>query len=213
MSNDTVISSSDTQDTDDRSGVRGAVLVLNRYFMPVHIASAKRAIDLMYKESAESIDAEGTSYRGYLFDDWVAACMGGRINGSNGDWVRTVNFRFRVPRVIRLLGYSSMPKWEVKFNRRNILLRDRLTCQYCGKKVSADNATLDHVIPRASSGKTTWDNVVLACAKCNLNKGGRRPAAAGLRLVKRPVKPRFTPLIYHKYRDEDYSIWKKFIPR
>ena len=194
-------------------GLRGSVLVLNRYYMPVHIANAKRAVDLLYKESAESIDAEGASYQGYLFEDWVSACMAGRVESINGDWVRTVSMRFRVPRVIRLLRYSSMPKWEVKFNRRNIILRDRLKCQYCGKKISIEEATLDHVIPRTDGGKTTWDNVVLACSRCNTKKGGRRPAAAGMRLIKRPSKPKFSPLIYHKYRDEEYRVWKKFIPK
>ena len=42
-----------------------------------------------------------------------------------------------------------------------MFLRDRFTCQYCG---SRDDLTFDHVMPRSRGGRTTWENVVTACA-------------------------------------------------
>ncbi len=40
-------------------------------------------------------------------------------------------------------------------------------CAYCDRK---DPSTLDHVIPRAKGGPTTRNNLVAACADCNLQK-------------------------------------------
>jgi len=54
-----------------------------------------------------------------------------------------------------------------------VFLRDRFQCQYCG---STHDLTFDHVIPRSKGGLTTWENVVAACAPCNLRKANRMPS-------------------------------------
>jgi 5-methylcytosine-specific restriction endonuclease McrA len=99
----------------------------------------------------------------------------------------------------------------VKFNRRNIFARDESRCQYCGKKFPMPELSLDHVIPRSRGGRTTWDNVVCSCTRCNARKGGRLPEEAGLRLTRKPVKPRRSPVIHLKLRQGKYQSWKQFL--
>ena len=53
--------------------------------------------------------------------------------------------------------------------RERILRRDGYICQYCGQEAD----TVDHVIPRRLGGNDSNDNLLSACYKCNLSKGGR----------------------------------------
>jgi hypothetical protein len=71
--------------------------------------------------------------------------------------------------------------------------------------------TLDHVKPKSLGGQTTWENVTTACVNCNTTKGGRRPEDAGMRLAKKPVKPKRSPLLKVKIRSEKYRSWRKFV--
>ena len=98
-----------------------------------------------------------------------------------------------MPRVIRLLTYDRLPRQKVKFNRRNIFARDGNRCQYCGKRFATSELSLDHVVPRSRGGRATWENIVCACLKCNVRKGGRTPREAGMRLIREPVEPRTSP--------------------
>ncbi len=76
------------------------------------------------------------------------------------------------------------PARHPAFTRFNVFLRDRFECQYCG---DPKDLTFDHVIPRSRGGRTTWENVVTACSPCNLQKGGRLPAQAGMHPRHRPA--------------------------
>ncbi|WP_296762076.1 HNH endonuclease [Sediminimonas sp.] len=93
--------------------------------------------------------------------------------------------RIRIPSVVVLRDYVK-PRKRVAFTRFNLFLRDEFRCQYCG---SRDNLTFDHVVPRAAGGTTTWENVVAACAPCNLRKGARSLRRSGLHLRKTPRAP------------------------
>ena len=96
---------------------------------------------------------------------------------------RTVNRAFKVPVVIRLLGKVSL-RFPVKLSRRTVFIRDKYTCQYCGKAGTATNLTLDHCTPRSRGGRFRLDNLVTACIDCNSRKGDKTPAEAGMGLVK-----------------------------
>jgi hypothetical protein len=61
----------------------------------------------------------------------------------------------------------------------HVVHRDRDQCRYCGSKTQL---TFDHVIPRSRGGRTTYDNLVLACRDCNQRKGARTPEQAGMPL-------------------------------
>jgi 5-methylcytosine-specific restriction endonuclease McrA len=90
------------------------------------------------------------------------------------------------PSVIRLLEYHRIPYQSRVLSRKNILIRDRHTCQYCGTTLTTSELTLDHVIPRSQGGKSTWENLVACCYPCNNSKGDRTPEQAQLKLLRQP---------------------------
>ncbi len=81
--------------------------------------------------------------------------------------------RIAMPSVIRLLEYRRIPYQTRALSRKNILLRDRNTCQYCGETLPPADLTLDHVVPRSRGGNSTWENLVACCHPCNRHKGNR----------------------------------------
>ena len=95
--------------------------------------------------------------------------------------------------------------------RFEVFKRDGFTCQYCGRKFATSELSLDHVIPRSQNGRTTWDNIVCCCVKCNVKKGGRTPEQAHMKLLTRPIKPKRSPAISFKLADERYRSWKQFL--
>jgi len=92
----------------------------------------------------------------------------------------------RVPSVIRLLEYRRIPHQTRALSRKNILLRDRNTCQYCLVALASGELTLDHVVPRSRGGSSTWENLVACCHPCNRRKGNQTPIEAGMKLTREP---------------------------
>ena len=105
--------------------------------------------------------------------------------------VRTATDVWPLPAVVRLRQYLRLRRRPVALTRRNLILRDQATCQYCGDMPIQRELTIDHVIPRSQGGPTTWENVVLACGSCNRRKGARRPAQARMPLARPPARPTF----------------------
>ena len=104
--------------------------------------------------------------------------------------VRSPSFEMKLPSVVSLKTYVK-PARNPAFTRFNLFLRDRFECQYCGY---AQDLTFDHVIPRSRGGRTTWENVVTACAPCNLLKGGRLPHQIKMQPRHRQHRPSVTEL-------------------
>lgn len=179
-----------------------AVLVLNRNFQPIHVTSVKRAFSLLYLGVARAIDSQ---YRLYDFADWAA------LTAAHHDAVATVHREIRVPRVLVLSAYEYLPKGRVRFSRLNIYARDLDTCQYCGRQRSRSELNLDHVVPRAQGGRTSWENVVCSCIECNLRKGGRTPEQAGMALLRKPARPRWTPFFRGAHKKVTYREWLPFL--
>ena len=102
--------------------------------------------------------------------------------------VHSQNFAMHLTSVIALKHYVHM-QIKPAFTRFNVFLRDSFSCQYCGNEFNAEDLTFDHVIPRVRGGRTTWDNVVTACAPCNLRKGHRISEKVGMFPFRKPVKP------------------------
>src|SRR5688572_7402337 len=178
-----------------------SVLVLNRTYQPVHVTSVKRAFSLLYQGVAKAIDDQ---YKLYEFEDWAAL-------SATGDCITTVDRSIRVPRVLVLSAYEYLPKGRVRFSRLNIYARDHDTCQYCGRTLPRSELNLDHVNPRCVGGKTTWENVVCSCVPCNLKKGGRTPEQASMKLLRKPFRPRWTPLFRGAIRRVTYREWLPFL--
>lgn len=195
-----------------KSALDCSVLVLNKHYMAIRIVGARRAFSLLCRDLAEVVSLEQGTYSNYDFESWCDVSEFKRSFEPDGhDWVSTVNFYVAVPRIIRLLFYDRLPRNEVKFNRRNLFARDRNHCQYCGRKQPTSELSLDHIIPRSLGGRSTWTNIVCACTKCNVKKGGRTPKQAGLTLIQRPVKPKKNPLIHLHLGHHRYQSWKQFL--
>lgn len=208
--------SASEQKTGSQTAMQSAVLALNRNYMAVHVISVRRTFCLLFKEQAEVIHVENGQYLTYDFDGWreyseLKMELGER--DPNEDWIRAVNFDIQVPRVIRLTSYDRLPKNTVKFNRRNIFLRDGHRCQYCGNRYSSPRLSLDHVMPKSRGGEDTWENIVCACLDCNVSKGGRTPLEAGMPLLQKPLKPKRSPLLNRQLNQPKYQSWQHFIPQ
>lgn len=164
----------------------GQVLVLNATYEPLSVVSVKRAVVLLLKEKAELIEAAEAK-------------------------LRSENFSLPVPLVIRLVYFVKIPRRiSLPVTRRGVLSRDNYTCQYCSITPHRKYLTVDHVLPRSRGGKTTWENVVTACEKCNGKKGSRTPAEANMILVEQPKRPRYIAIAALSSA-EARQAWSKYM--
>ena len=177
------------------------VLVLNRSYLPIHITIVRRALSLLYQGIARAVDEQ---YRTFDFASWADLA-------ADEDAIGLVNRAIRVPRVILLQGYDRVPRRYVRFSRFNIYSRDQNRCQYCGRQFPRAELNLDHVVPRSKGGTSIWDNVVCSCHRCNRLKGGRTPAEAGMRLIRQPRRPQWTPFMTETYSLRRYKEWMPFL--
>lgn len=138
------------------------VLVLNQDYQPLSICSVQRSVKLLFLEKAE-----------LLHDDPTRK-------------IRTVDEAYIYPSVIRLRNYINLPYNRIVLSRRNVMKRDRHSCQYCGIK---HDLTLDHIMPRSRGGRDSWENLVTACNRCNVRKGNRTPEEAKMPLTRKPFRP------------------------
>ena len=123
----------------------------------------------------------------WCWQDAVKAAFMDRVDivAEYDEYVRSPSTRIRIPSVVVLKDYVK-PQKRVAFTRFNLFLRDGFLCQYCGSK---GDLTFDHVVPRASGGVTSWENVVAACSRCNLKKGSKSLRRAGMSLRRAPRQP------------------------
>jgi 5-methylcytosine-specific restriction endonuclease McrA len=188
------------------------VLMLNRLYMAVRVINVRRAMSLLYQDLAEVVSVEDGKYLSYDFESWVEVSEAKRrFEPEQHDWIRTVRFHIAVPKIVRLLVYDKLPRTAVKLNRRNLFARDQSRCQYCGRRYPTSELSLDHVVPRSHGGTNSWDNIVCACVRCNVRKGGRTPEQAGMALVARPKRPHRSPVLSIKLSESKYASWKQFL--
>jgi 5-methylcytosine-specific restriction endonuclease McrA len=181
-----------------------SVLVLNRSWIAVQIADARRAISLLYRGYAKVVSP--VDFSTYDFDDWK------ELSETAEDYcIHTVDFKIKVPDVIVLTLFNGVHRREIKFSRRNIFERDKNMCQYCSRQFKKTELTLDHIIPRSSGGRSTWENLVLACVPCNVRKGSRLPDDAGMPLIRQPRKPRWVPYTGENLSSARKPSWQRFV--
>ena len=104
--------------------------------------------------------------------------------------------------IVRLLRSIHIPRRRLRPNRRNLMLRDDNTCQYCGFHGQAHELTIDHILPISRGGPPDrWENVVVACKRCNWKKANRRPQEAGMRLrtAPRPLTQEYGEVIFLRH--------------
>lgn len=167
--------------------MNGRVLVLNASFEPINVCTERRAVVMIFKGVA-------------------------RAEEHNGHLLRSSKLVIHAPSVIRLSEYIHIPFERRSLSRKNILLRDHSTCQYCSKHLPPSELTLDHVHPRSRGGDSTWDNLVACCKRCNHRKGNRTPEEAGMHLLRRP---RGFSLHVHRqimrYLGRADEAWRKYL--
>jgi 5-methylcytosine-specific restriction endonuclease McrA len=170
-----------------RNGLQTPVLVLNASYEPINICAARRALVLVMK--------------GIAAPEEFSSLL-----------VRSPRSHHPLPSVIRLLGYRRIPHQTRALSRKNILMRDRCTCQYCGRTLPSSELTLDHVVPRSRAGETAWDNLVACCHGCNNRKGSRMPEEAGMRLIRhpRPFSLHTSRHLMRQLAHSDYQ-WQKYL--
>ncbi len=183
--------------------LNAAVLVLNRSYLPIHVTSARRAFAMLYQGMAKVVNEQ---YETFDFNSWSELSV--RVND---DAIGIVDGWIRVPRVILLQAFDRVPKRHVRFSRINIYARDQNTCQYCGVRFPRSELNLDHVVPRSQGGRSTWENVVCSCIGCNRRKGGSTPRQAGVRLIRKAAKPRWSPVLGVVSGRQGYPEWKPFL--
>jgi 5-methylcytosine-specific restriction endonuclease McrA len=144
-----------------------AVLLLNATLQPLNVISQRRLVVLLGKGRVAFLTVE-----------------------AENDALRALESR-SLPTgvvIVRLLRSIHVPRRRLRPNRRNLLLRDDYTCQYCGATGAAGDLTIDHIVPISRGGAPDrWDNVVVACKRCNWKKADRRPHEAGMRLRRKPT--------------------------
>lgn len=161
------------------------VLVLNQNYEPLNVCNVKRAFVLVDRGKAEILE----NGRGYLHSPTAL---------------------YEIPSVIRLVYLIRRPRPQGRLTRRDVFLRDKFKCQYCGQPTR--DLTLDHVLPRHRGGPHDWENVVAACKPCNHRKAGRTPDEARMHLLKEPYRPTYSYYrsFYQYLQSQDG--WRKFIP-
>ncbi len=156
-------------------------LVLNQDYSPVTVCNIQKAFLLVFLKKAELVAT----------DEMLK--------------LRSISKAYPFPSVIRLINYVSMPYRGVMLTRQNIFKRDAHSCQYCG---SDKDLTLDHLIPRSKGGKSSWNNLVTACKRCNARKGDNKPEESGLKLSRLPFKPSHVMFI----RDFSGTVSEQWLP-
>ena len=163
------------------------VLLLNSENRPLRICSWKRALVLILKGKAQCASTIKN------IEDFIT------INNTS------------IPRVIRLNYQVAVPYSELPFNRENIFVRDEYTCQYCGKKFKYSELTLDHVYPKSRLGPDIWENIVTCCKECNQYKADKTPKEAGMKLLRRPFRPKeYLEFEMKKYTYSDRKYWEQW---
>jgi 5-methylcytosine-specific restriction endonuclease McrA len=168
------------------------VLLLNASYEPLGIVTVPRAVRLVWKETADTIELDGD-----------------RV-------LRSQHFVFPCPSVIRLRSYIDVRKRRYGSGsgnmRAKIFMRDRYRCQYCGHKGTAFDLSIDHILPRSRGGRTTPENLCVACRPCNSRKGDRTPAEARMPLMTEPSALMYDlDLAAIRHAATEREEWQKYV--
>jgi len=166
-------------------------LVLSDAYLPIDRVSWQRAITLVLSGRADVVEEYEDRY------------------------IRSPSTIFPMPSVIRFVKrIANLFRRGVKFNRKNVWLRDKGRCQYCQRKTSLADFTFDHVVPQSQGGPTRWENIVVACPECNHRKRDRTPQQAKMFLRTPPARPKSLPGVsfpIFRWDDNMPKTWKDYL--
>nr|WP_228702796.1 HNH endonuclease [Salisaeta longa] len=159
------------------------MLVLNQDYSALTVCSVERAVVLVHLQKVHVVES------------------------VPGQYIRSPSTHLPWPSIVRLKSYARVPFKRVMLSRRNILKRDRHTCQYCGAK---DRLTIDHVLPKSRGGRDTWENLAAACVACNNRKGDRTPEEANMTLAREPFRPSYV-MFLRDFAGAVKDTWKPYL--
>jgi len=184
------------------------VLILNRNWQAIHVKSPLEAMTMMYSDTATALDIRGEDRMTPLkWQDWIKL----PVEDEKDDFIQTVRGNIKIPKVLVLCNYNKVPKKRPKFSPKAVWDRDEGICQYTGKKLTPQEANIDHVIPRSRGGKTDWSNCVLTHKEVNAKKADRTPEEAGLKLIKKPQDPKELPSTFYIRNKHNVREWDMFL--
>lgn len=188
------------------------VLVLNRLWQPVNICSGRRAISLLYLGHAQVVDADAdNNFVMHDIESWALHSESAAMRGLGAEMIHSISVCLRIPRIIVLSIFDRLPRKDVKFTRQNVFERDNYTCQYCATRFEAVELNLDHVRPRDKGGKTTWENVVCCCIRCNSRKGNKLGHEINMFPLREPRAPRWRPFFMYAREFNCHESWRHFL--
>ncbi len=169
-----------------------AVLLLNSSYEPLRTVSLSRAVSLLMADKVDLVET------------------------VPGRELRSPSQRQAMPSVLRLRRYVNVPRRGLSWSKRSVLARDQYTCQYCGRRLTKAEATVDHITPqwmcrRDGFNPDTWANTVAACRKCQQRKGGRTMREAGMRFYNPQFEPKTPRANYVVIASDWRPEWRQYI--
>ena len=183
------------------------VLILNKSWMAINTSTVRHAISLIFAGQAKGILISDNKIHALGWDEWKNV-QPTETEASIG----TVNQKIKLPSIVVMNFCDKIPKQAIKFTQNNLWERDNFTCQYTGKKVTRQTGNIDHIIPKSLGGRTSWENCVIACKEINAQKSDKTPEQAGLKLIRKPTRPKVMPVSFFIKNKENNLDWNCFLP-
>lgn len=149
-------------------------LLLNADWKPLRFIDEEETIYLLYLKKAEMVVVNMETGEQSAWPEGH-----GLVDGSF----------FPAGATVRLFEHIKKNWKPPRFQKRVLFARDDWTCQYCGILVTPTTATVEHIVPTAQGGLTSWTNCTTSCSHCNHKKGNRTPDQAGMKLRSMPMNP------------------------
>ena len=169
------------------------ILLLNADYRPISIIPLDKLVSLLSKENKIEI-----------------------VETVPGKLLRSTFDAQPFPSVVRLRHYVNVPQRHVMWSRKAVFTRDGYTCVFCNKKLTRENATIDHLIPQVECRKrgihaSTWGNTVTACEDCNRRKADKTMRDAGMKFFDPNYEPKTPRVSYLVVSGEIPEQWKMYV--
>lgn len=206
------------------------VLKLNSAWQAVGQSTVGKAlVDLAAGKSAMALDVE------YEKDENGKYILDENGNPCGESWARPVSWEewitlpvrefdnaihycngtktMRAPTILIAKNFNKMPKksFRGKPSKEAIWIRDGGIDQYTGRRLTKEDATVDHILPQSKGGDSSWENLALTSKEINTKKGNKLNHEIGLKLIRDPKAPKPIPLSA-LIREIKHRDWKNFLP-
>lgn len=164
------------------------VLLLTSSYEPIEISGIQKAINLIFTNKGEVLEVYPK------------------------DFIRTAHLQIPRPAVVKYKFLNKRFRYKPpRWSKRRIYFRDKGECQYCGKKLSPDKYTLDHIIPKRIQKIDSFENLVLCCQACNLKKGDKTLKESGLKLIRPPRTPSNYEVFTWELGKDMPNVWEQYL--